>query len=172
MTAGRKSTYNKTDWNTPEKYVKAVLDVFGEIDLDPCSNKNSIVPAHQKYILPKNNGLIDDWNYNRIYVNPPFGRGLDGTTIYNWLEKCYVNSQMGRNIIALIPVATNTKHWKEFVFKSNVICFLSDTRLRFRVNGNENNKGASMACSMIYYGKDKFKFKNVFNNHGFCIEIN
>ena len=170
MTAGRKSTYNKTDWNTPKKYVRAVLDVFGEIDLDPCSNIESIVPAKIKYILPKD-GLKEQWNHKRIYVNPPFGRGLNKTTIYDWISRCYLSSKNGSDVVSLIPVATNTRHWKDFVFKSNIICFLSDTRLRFRINGSENNKGASMACAMVYWGGDKLKFKNVFDAYGFCVEI-
>ena len=82
MTAGRNYGYNKTDWNTPQKYVDAILGVFGEIDLDPCSNEHSIVPAYYKYILPMN-GLKLNWNCFRTYVNPPYGRNKDGTTIYN-----------------------------------------------------------------------------------------
>ena len=170
MTAGRKSGYNKTNWNTPLKYVKAVLDVFEEIDLDPCSNNESIVPSLHKFCLPVD-GLKENWNYPRVYVNPPFGRGLNKTTIYDWVRKCYEQANKDTNIIALIPVATNTKHWKEFVFRSNVICFLGDTRLKFRVNGNENNKGASMACAMVYWGNDSDKFKQVFNKYGTCVSI-
>lgn len=172
MTAGRNSGYNKTDWNTPQKYVNAVLDVFGEIDLDPCSNEGSIVPAFQKFILPFYDGLEEDWCYSRIYVNPPFGKGLKKTTIYDWLKKCYYEHNRGkRNIIALIPVATNTKHWKEFVFKADVICFLSDTRLKFRVNGSEDNKGASMACAMVYWGNQPERFKQIFDEYGYCVRL-
>ena len=172
MTAGRKFTYNKTDWNTPQKYVDAILKVFGEIDLDPCSNEYSIVPAYEKIILPQN-GLKEKWNFRRIYVNPPYGRNTDGTTIYNWLEKCYLERENPMsNIIALIPVATNTKHWKNFVFKSDIICFLNDTRLKFRINNEENNKGSSMSCAMIYWGDDFYKkFIEIFNQYGNCVKI-
>ena len=50
------------------------------IDLDPCSNEHSMVDADTKYILPTN-GLTESWNYKRIFVNPPYGRNSDGTTI-------------------------------------------------------------------------------------------
>ena len=167
MTAGRIFSYNKTDWNTPEKYVKAVLDVFGYIDLDPCSNINSIVPSRVKYIYPENDGLRDSWDFNRIYINPPFGKGLNGTTIYDWLGRGYNETRNGNNVMALIPVATNTKHWKEFVFKSDVICFLGDTRLKFRINNSENNKGISVSCAMALWGDEyKNKFIEVFENYG------
>jgi len=167
MTAGRKSTKNNIDWRTPKKYVDAVLDVFGEIDLDPCSNSDSIVPSWDKFIYPEKDALSEVWNWSRVYCNPPYGKGYNGTTIYDWLKKCSNNE--ASDVIALIPVVPNTKHWKEFVFKSNAICFLSDTRLKFRINGSEDNKGASMACAMIYwgeYGKYTNKFIDVFRKYG------
>lgn len=170
MTAGRKSTYNKSDWNTPTKYVDAVLQVFDKIDLDPCSNKESIVPARTKYILPENNGLKETWDFPRIYVNPPYGKQSNKTSIYNWLEKCFFANQDGSEVIALIPVATNTSHWKEFIFKADAICFLYDTRLIFRINGNENNKGAPMACAMIYWGGCLERFVGIFKNYGNCVK--
>ena len=88
------------------------------------------------------------------------------------MKKCYYEHNRGkRNIIALIPVATNTKHWKEFVFKADVICFLSDTRLKFRVNGSEDNKGASMACAMVYWGNQPERFKQIFDEYGYCVRL-
>lgn len=79
---------------------------------------------------------------------------------------------MGSEILALIPVATNTSHWKEYIFgKATGICFLADTRLKFRINGNENNKGCPVACCMIYYGNDFNKFINVFNYFGYVIKL-
>jgi hypothetical protein len=171
MTAGRKSTINKQDWNTPWKYMDAVKRTFLRIDLDPCSNSGSIVPAGRKIVLPENGLLVDWWTYENIYVNPPYGRSEDKTTIYDWLSKCYDASQKGgRNVISLIPVATNTKHWKEFVFKADVICFLNDTRLKFRMNGNEVNKGSSIACAMIYWGNNSDRFIEVFNEFGNCVK--
>lgn len=52
-------------------------------------------------------------------------------------------------VIALIPVATNTRHWKESVFtRARAVCFLADTRLRFLEAGQDLGKGAPMACAM------------------------
>ena len=72
----------------------------------------------------------------------------------------------------LIPVATNTKHWKEFIFgKANAICFLNDTRLKFRINGSEDNKGANIACCIVYYGNNYEWFKKVFVNSGNIVKL-
>lgn len=172
MTAGRKNTQSKQDWNTPKKYADAIHTFFNnQLELDPCSNKESIICAKTKIILPEN-GLQIDWtNYNSIYINPPYGKDYSmGTSILDWIMKAFYTSDFHNkknDILMLIPVATNTRHWKEYVFGHAQICFLADTRLRFRVNGNENNKGASMACAMIYYGNKSSHFKNVFSEFGY-----
>ncbi len=43
-----------------------------------------------------------------------------------------MNPPYGAEIIALVPVATNTAYWKKYVFdEADSVCFLYDTRLRF-----------------------------------------
>jgi len=167
MTAGRKIKTKSQDWCTPLKYAKPIEEFFVKIDLDPCSNKESIVNAEVKLY---DNGLVHNWDkYNTIYVNPPYGKACN-SSIYDWLKKCY---ETKAEVIALIPVATNTKHWKNFVFKANVICFLSDTRLKFLINGTTNNKGASMACCLVYWGGRTENFISKFKKYGTCcIPIN
>lgn len=175
MSAGRKINSQSQDWGTPEKYVEAVKEFFGgAIDLDPCSNEFSIVKARVEYRLPKHNGLKDSWNFERIYVNPPYG--LDrkrGTGIKNWLYRCaYAHKTYGSEILALVPVATNTGHWKKYVFGcARSICFLADTRLKFLVNGENGGKGAPMACAMIYWGTDHERFSDVFSKCGAVLSL-
>ena len=156
MRAGRTVNSKSQTWGTPRKYVDAVKKVFGgKIDLDPCSNEYSIVQAKVEYRLPKTDGLKSSWNYDTIYVNPPYGADRTrGTTIKHWLAKCALSrNQYENEILALVPVATNTGHWKQSVFgQAYAICFLYDTRLKFLENGKDIGKGAPMACAMIYWG--------------------
>lgn len=169
MTINRQAISNNKDWCTPKKYVKAIKEFFdGEIDLDPCSNKQSIVRAKVEYMLPESDGLFNLWKYKKIYVNPPYGKDKEKkTTIKDWLRRCYyAHEDYGSEVLALIPVATNTSHWEEFVFKATAICFLSDTRLKFRINGSEENKGSPMACAMVYWGIDIQKFIDIFSKFG------
>ncbi len=175
MSAGRKVNSKSQSWGTPPKYVKAVRRFFeGNIELDPCSSKNSIVNAKTEFMLPFNDGLEEEWNYSNIYVNPPYGADRNrGTTIKDWLSKCVSSHEKyGSEILALIPVATNTRHWKQSVFgKAKAICFLYDTRLKFLENGEKGGKGAPMACSMVYWGICYEKFYDVFINYGAVIDI-
>lgn len=173
--AGRSVHPQSQHWCTPPKYIEAIRKVFnGKIELDPCSNKESIVNADVEYILPKKDGLKEEWNYKTIYINPPYGADRKrGTTIKNWIHKCAdSHKKYNSEILALIPVATNTAHWKHYIFgKAVAICFLYDTRLKFLINGTTDNKGAPMACCIVYWGKNSTKFKEVFEQFGAVVDI-
>ena len=119
MSAGRTVNSQSQSWGTPLKYVKAIKLFFGgKISLDPCSNKYSIVKAETEFMLPQNDGLQENWNYPTIYINPPYGSDKErGTSIKNWLAKCALTHETyNSEILALVPVATNTGHWKQSVF--------------------------------------------------------
>lgn len=169
MTAGRRNTNTLSKhWGTPKKYVDSVRHVFGTIHLDPCSNEWSIVNAETEWSLP-NDGLKETWNFPTIYVNPPYGSDPEkGTRILHWLRKCLeANKLYSSQIIALVPVATNTLHWKECIWKqASSICFLYDTRLRFLEQGIDRGNGAPMACAAIYWGNNTSIFEDVFACHG------
>ena len=175
MTAGRQIVSQSQEWCTPKKYVDAVRTFFGgSIELDPCSNGHSIVKAKVEYKLPKKDGLKNSWDFQTIYVNPPYGRAKNSMySIYDWLEKCaFAHAEFGSEVLALVPVATNTSHWKEFVFgNASAVCFLADTRLKFLVDGSEDNKGAPMSCCLIYWGVNFSEFQRVFSKHGAVVPV-
>ena len=175
MTAGRRVNSVNKDWGTPKKYVDAVKRVFGgHIDLDPCSSEYSIVGARVEYMLPEHDGLKESWNYPTIYVNPPYGIDRErGTSIKDWLARCvHAYETYGSEVIALIPVATNTGHWKKYIWgKATAICFLYDTRLKFLIEGKEGGKGAPMACAMVYWGRHYERFYEVFIEHGAVVDL-
>jgi hypothetical protein len=175
MSAGRTVHTKSKNWGTPLKYVKAVKTFFGgTIALDPCSNVYSIVQAETEFLLPNTDGLKEQWNYPSIYVNPPYGADRSrGTTIKHWLAKCATSHQaFGAEVLALVPVAPNTRHWKQHVFgKASAICFLYDTRLRFLENGLHTGKGAPMACAMVYWGKKYAAFFEIFIAYGAVVDL-
>lgn len=175
MTAGRTLNTVSQEWGTPEKYVQAVREFFGgQIDLDPCSNKYSIVHATMEYKLPMQDGLKASWNFPRIYVNPPYGIDKErGTSIKHWLGRCALAHQEHHSeVLALVPVATNTGHWKKFVFgQAAGVCFLYDTRLKFLVNGQDGGKGAPMSCAMVYWGRDFDFFLSIFAKFGAVVDL-
>ncbi len=175
MTAGRTVNSQSVHWCTPHKYVEAVHAVFhGTISLDPCSNRYSIVNAETSFSLPKSDGLKREWDFPTIYVNPPYGADRErGTTIKHWIARCaHAHAVFDSEVIALIPVATNTRHWKDHIWgNATGVCFLYDTRLRFLVEGKDEGKGAPMACAMIYWGNNFALFAKTFKPHGAVVDL-
>ena len=174
MTAGRTSISVNKDFGTPFRYVTPIHAVLGKIWLDPCSNRHSIVGAEVEYELPSRDGLACSWNYPTIYVNPPYGADRERhTTIRHWLGRCaQSHKEFHSEILALVPVATNTRHWKLHVFGvAAAVAFLYDTRLKFLVKGKACGKGAPMACAMIYWGKKFSLFDRVFTPFGAVVDL-
>lgn len=176
MTAGRSNASSLSqDWCTPPEYVKAIREFFsGKIGLDPCSNEYSIVNARVEYRLPKVDGLKAEWDYTAVFVNPPYGADRErGTTIRDWLRKCAeAHSKYGAEVLALVPVAVNTRHWKLYVWgAATAVSFLYDTRLQFLVNGRNGGKGAPMACAMVYWGTCYERFEEIFLRFGAVVDI-
>lgn len=175
MSAGRTTNSKSQSWGTPKKYVDAIKKFFGgTISLDPCSNEYSIVKATVEYILPVKNGLDNTWNFPTIYVNPPYGSNkISKTSIKDWLKRCYLASiNYKSEVIALVPVATNTGHWKNYVYtKATAVCFLYDTRLKFLEDGKDVGKGAPMSCCLIYWGKRYDDFYNQFLIYGAVVDL-
>ncbi|MCY4094274.1 MAG: DNA N-6-adenine-methyltransferase [Gammaproteobacteria bacterium] len=176
MTAGRSNSASLShDWCTPRKYVDAISYFFGgTIALDPCSNEHSIVNATTEFSLPHSDGLVENWDFSTVFVNPPYGRDrLRNTSIRDWLAKCsQSHARYDSEILALVPVATNTRHWKDHVFGvATAVSFLYDTRLKFSVNGSDTSKGAPMSCAMIYWGVNYKRFEEVFLRFGAVVDL-
>ena len=57
------------------------------------------------------------------------------------------------------------------LYKSQSNFFLYDTRLKFLENGQDVGKGAPMACAMIYWGDNYYKFYETFIEHGAVVDI-
>lgn len=172
MSAGRTNASENKTWNTPPKIIAAVTSFFGIINLDPCSNNDSFVPAKTKITLPQD-GLQEEWRGN-VFINPPYGRDKERkTSLKHWTRKTADSFAANKaEVIMLIPVATNTAHFKEIIFKEfSALCFLSDTRLKFWIGGKEDPKGAPMACCLCYIGTRKEEFVAHFSGMGKCFVI-
>lgn len=128
--------------------------------------------ALRDYALPQD-GLRLPWDAAKIYVNPPYGRDRErGTSLRHWVERCRAAADDGARVIALIPVATSTSHWKEHIFGvASQVCFLGDSRVRFRIDGNEDNKGGPMPVAAVYWGARPDLFGAAFAVHGAVITV-
>ncbi len=175
-------------WNTPQNILKAVTEVLGAIDLDPCSNSHEVpnVTATKHY-TEEDDGMKYPWN-GRVFMNPPYGepqhpckknkagdyvckkkacerRGyhIDDYIpgVRDWTEK-FLNEYKNGNMtagIALIRNSTGTQWFQEF--DGCYCCFL-----RGRLKFNDSKNSAPFDSCLIYVGPNPEKFVQVFKEHG------
>jgi hypothetical protein len=157
--AGHIATAKRRNWCTPQWLVDAVREALGgQIDLDPCSNKRSIVGAKREFRWPRQNGLRDPWvPAETVYVNPPFGRGLA-----KWVKLCNENNALWRQeIILLLPAAVDTRHWQQNIATADRVCCL-----RGRVKYLGAKACAPFATALAYWGPHPEKFVATFEPFG------
>jgi hypothetical protein len=144
------------EWYTPPNVVYRVLEVLGQIDMDPCSNggDNPNIPA-TVHFTKEQDGLSRKWA-GRVYMNPPYGRGIDA-----WAEKLCSEYAGGRvsEAIALVPARVDTNWFHRF--RDALICFV-DGRLKF--SGHENS--APFPSAVVYLGNRAEAFASKFATMG------
>lgn len=112
-------------WRTPE-WLYRDLDAEFSFTLDPCPNHGE-------------DGLSRSWAGERVYCNPPYGRGVG-----RWLEK----SSEAELAVYLLPSRTDTRWWHEYAMKADEIRFIRG-RLRF----NDCAVGAPFPSVVLVYRK-------------------
>jgi ParB family transcriptional regulator, chromosome partitioning protein len=140
------------EWYTPARYVEAVRQVLGFIDLDPasCAQANETVKA-RRYFGIEDNGLIQTWDAETVFLNPPYGKTAGRSNQAIWLEKMISEFQRGafdRGIL-LVNACTGDKWFKPLW--DYQICF-TDHRIKFDGNGSSPTK----SNAFVYFGRNKF----------------
>jgi len=91
------------EWATP-------IDLFTELDkefhftLDPCATEENAKCT--KYYTIKENGLIQDWSNEMVFLNPPYGRNIG-----LWVKKLSENKG-----VALLPARTDTRWFHTYIY--------------------------------------------------------
>jgi len=109
-------------WATPRDFFKKINKEFN-FNLDPCCTKKSALC--KKYYTPKEDGLIQDWKDERVFVNPPYAREIS-----KWVEKCFNERNNAELIVMLIPSRTDTRYFHDFIYNKAEIRFIKG-RLKF-----------------------------------------
>ena len=130
------------EWNTPDDLYN-ILDKEFNFTLDPCTNGEN--NKCDKFYTEKENGLIQDWSKDIVFMNPPYGRQIS-----QWIEKAYNESLKGAKVACLIPSRTDTKYWHDFIFnEASEIRFIKG-RLKFV----DSKNSAPFPSAIIIYDRN------------------
>jgi len=100
------------EWATPQAFFDKLNAEF-HFTLDPCSTDANAKCA--KHLTKRQNGLAQDWRGERVFMNPPYGRGKAG--VGAWMRKAQSESAQfkGALVVALVPARTDTKWFHDYV---------------------------------------------------------
>ena len=134
---------NDDSWETPPSLFN-VLDMEFNFTLDPCCTKQTA--KCKKFFTKEEDGLIQDWSRDIVFVNPPYGREIG-----KWVEKSYNEAKKGAKVVMLIPSRTDTKWFHDFIYNKAEIRFLKG-RIKFLQNKKELN-AAPFPTMLIIFNK-------------------
>lgn len=103
----------KEDWETPQ-------DLFNELDkefhftVDVASSDDNY--KVKKHYTKKEDGLLQDWDNEVVWCNPPYGREIS-----KWVEKAYFSKAV---TVMLLPARTDTKWFHKYIYIKNGLCKL------------------------------------------------
>ena len=150
---------NKTDcWYSPPHIVELVIQVLGEINLDPCADDGRHITAAKHYTFD-DNGLEQPW-CGKVYMNPPYSHpGV-------WMKKLQLEFETGNvdEAIALVPAATDT-NWLSPVLKTQPVCFWKG-RIKFLGQDYQPKLSARQSHVLVYWGNNWQRFREVFEDYG------
>jgi hypothetical protein len=147
------------EWYTPARYVDAVRELLGGIDLDPasCARANEVVCATRFYDLDED-GLERDWR-GRVFLNPPYNRAGEFVT------KLLAERDAGR--VEAAVVLLNAYGFDNVWFQPLAgypLC-LTDHRISFW-NPIGEPGGPINGNLFVYLGGDALRFARLFARFG------
>jgi hypothetical protein len=163
------------EWYTPLRYIEAVREVLGGIDLDPASNRfaNKWIGAKRIFTV-EDNGLAQDWVADTAFLNPPYGviYGAGGCRSNQeiWADKLAREHKSGNIKRAiLLTKAVPGYIWWEHLFRHWTVCFVQERISFWQMDeyGRIVNEGKSKAASSFwYFGPQRDLFRDVFSRFG------
>lgn len=135
-------------WGTPQAFFDT-LDKEFHFTLDPCA-----LPENAKcknYFTPETDGLRQDWQGQRVFCNPPYGK-----KITDWVEKCYKEGQKPNTLVVLlIPIRTSTLYFYKYIYhKAQEIRFIKG-RLKFTDISGKTHSTAPFPSMIVIFKNEK-----------------
>ena len=129
------------EWATPKDFFNKLNSEFN-FTLDPASTHDNAKCL--KHFTEAENGLMQSWNGERVFCNPPYGREIG-----DWVKKAYeetLKEPYNTICVLLIPARTDTQYWHDYVMKAHEIRFIKG-RLKF---GDSTNSAPFPSAVVIF----------------------
>lgn len=114
---------NRKDWETPQELFNSLNSEF-HFTLDAAANQYN--HKCSKYYTAEDNGLLQDWSSETVFINPPYGNEIKA-----WVRKAYYQNHIHNNLIVmLLPARTDTQWFHTYINNHAEIRFLKG-RIKF-----------------------------------------
>ena len=146
-------TNNSNEWETPADFFQKLDDEF-HFTLDPCATDDNAKCEY--YYTKEENGLLQSWEGETVFCNPPYG-----TDLKSWVKKCY-EEHLKHNItvVMLIPARTDTQYFHDFIYGKSEIRFIKG-RIKFVTPAGDRG-GTAPFPSMVVIYRGKWVIDNNF----------
>jgi len=166
------TSHQSQDWYTPPYIIEMVRDVLGWIDLDPASDKvpqewiraNRIFTKTDRW---KGDGLTESWRAITVFLNPPYGKSVDGQSnqaLWSGLMQAEYQLENFEQGILLIN-STHGYNWYENIW-TRYPCCLARERIRFIKPDGTVGGQAKRGQTFVYFGTNATRFIEVFSELG------
>lgn len=138
-TNGAAFSSDSNEWVTPQELFDKLNEEF-HFTLDPASTDSNAKCA--KHYTKKDDGLIQDWQGETVFCNPPYGSDLK-----HWVKKAYEEwLKPNTCVVLLIPARTDTSYFHDYIYGKAELRFI---RGRVKFVREDGHTGSAPFPSMI-----------------------
>lgn len=134
----RKGEKSRSDWETPAGFFELVHRKFNFTVDAAASRENAKLP---RYLTEENDALSFHLFNERVWCNPPYGRGAS-TGLEDWILKFRQWADEGSFVVALLPANTGSAWFGDLWAQADILEFLIG-RIQF-VGSTSSNPGDSV----------------------------
>lgn len=108
-------TSESVEHGTPQDLFDFLNRSFGPFTLDAAATEENA--KCDVYYTKEHNGLIQSWSGQKVFVNPPYGKGV----VEQWLGKMKFEAIYGVEIVALLKSVTGNRWFHQLWKYVNVL---------------------------------------------------
>jgi DNA N-6-adenine-methyltransferase (Dam) len=153
---------DRDSWCTPPAIIDRLLQLWPEgIDLDPCSNVHSIVPARLRFDASAD-GLDVEWDsHSTVYVNPPYS---DSSV---WMRK--FAALRAAEAVGCVLCDPSVSWWRH-VWSCDAVCF-PYRRMQFLAPPGVAASSFNRPVALPYRGRRPGAFAEAFGSLGKVVTL-